>query len=693
MRSEEINPLFTSISSISGIGPKIEQLFNKLLGNKLINLLLHIPYNVIKRKNLENLLEAPLKTNITIKVKIIKHIPSIFKRQPYKVKCFCGDIPLDLVFFNARHPVIKKNLPLDSERLISGKIENFRNNYQITHPTHINEVNKFNNIKEIEPVYGLTAGLNQKIIQKAINHALKFIPDLEEWIDKDIVNKYSFISWKKTLIKIHNPISSENLTNINHYRRRLAYDELLAHQLSLYIIRRNNIKKKGLQLAKINRLEIKFLNSLPFELTDSQKKSWDEIKKDLESENQMIRLLQGDVGCGKTILAILAAIKTINSGYQAAIMVPTSILAQQHFSNIFKLLSDFNITIEILTSKDKGKKRIEKLENIRNGKINFVVGTHSLVQDDVRFNSIGLVIVDEQHRFGVFQRMAFTNKGHQPSILVMSATPIPRTLALAVYGDMDESRITEKPHGRLPIITKNLLLSKEKILINRLKNKLKKNEKAYWICPLIEESEEIDLKAAKERYINLKKIFDKKVLLLHGQMKENEKEEIMNKFKNEDFKILVSTTVIEVGIDIAEATTIIIEHAERFGLAQLHQLRGRVGRNKIQSNCILLHKENIGDNAKKRLKKMQETNDGFIIAEKDLEIRGPGEMLGKKQSGLPSFKIADLSFDKDLLEDARNQVDKLFIEKKKLKNVEREKIKNLLYIYERDIALKTLQAG
>ena len=685
MRSEKINPLFSPISSLSGIGPKLEVLFNRLVGPKLLHLLWHIPYNVIKRNRHENIHTAQINSIVTLKVKILKHKPSRFKKQPYKVHCLCGEVPIDIVFFYARHPVIKTTLPVDSERFISGKLEYFRNTFQITHPSHIIEVEKINELKEIEPIYGLTAGLSQRILLKNMQKVLLLIPELEEWIGNQII--------KKSILSIHNPKSLNDLIYSNVHRRRLAFDELLSHQLAIAIIRNYNQKQKGIKFTSSSSLVDNFIDLLPFKLTNSQKNVWEEIKKDLVSSHQMVRLLQGDVGSGKTIIALLAILQAIESGYQTAMMVPTSILAHQHFNNIKTLFKKLDINIIILTGKDKGNSRLEKLKQIESGKIKLIIGTHALIQDDVTFKSIGLVVIDEQHRFGVFQRMAFTNKGRKPSILVMSATPIPRSLALAAYGDMDESKITELPIGRLPIKTTSLSLLKEKKLIERLHIKLKLNEKVYWVCPLIEESEELDLKAAKERYEHLNKIFNKKVLIIHGQLKEKEKEEIMYKFQNEDYKILVSTTVIEVGIDIKQATTIIIEHAERFGLAQLHQLRGRVGRNDIQSSCILLHKDQIGENAKKRILKMKETNDGFEIAKKDLEIRGAGEVLGRKQSGLPSFRIADLSFDGDLLEDVRKYVDLICKNDPKLENNEGKNLRNLLYLFERDVAIKTLQAG
>ena len=694
MRPSYLNNLLSPINLVTGIGPKIEKLFNRIDINLKVHFLWHLPYNIIKRQKHENIHDAQINTLVTLKIKVLKHVPSRFKKQPYRVHCLCNETPIDIVFFYARHPVVKKNLPEEEIRFVSGKLEYFRNTYQITHPSHIIETTGINEIKNIEPIYSLTAGLSQKIISKYIEQIIKNIPDLNEWIDEIYLIKYRFLNWKNSIVRIHNPDKIEDINNQNIYRRRLAFDELLAHQLAIAIIRNYNQKKKGIVISSNNKLYEKFLKNLKFKLTTSQKKVVEEITIDLESENQMIRLLQGDVGSGKTVVALIAMLKTVESGYQSVIMVPTSILANQHFENFCDLLSDLNLNVEILTSKDKGKDRINKLKLIANGNINIIIGTHALIQEDVVFHKIGLAVIDEQHRFGVYQRMVFSYKGKRPSILVMSATPIPRTLALASYGDMDESRLTEKPLGRKTIKTTSLTLNKVNKLIERIKiNITNSNSKFYWVCPLIEESEELDLKAATIRYQHLDKIFKNKVLLMHGQLNDKEKEQIMYKFINEDYRILVTTTVIEVGIDIKSATTIIIEHAERFGLAQLHQLRGRVGRSNLDSFCILLHKEIIGDNAKKRINKMIETNDGFLISEEDLKIRGAGEILGKKQSGLPSFKIAELSFDSDLLEDVREYVEKIFKNNLKLENNEGEKLRSLLYLYERDAAIKTLLAG
>ena len=694
MRPSYLNNLLSPINLVTGIGPKIEKLFNRIDINLKVHFLWHLPYNIIKRQKHENIHEAQINTLVTLKIKVLKHVPSRFKKQPYRVHCLCNETPIDIVFFYARHPVVKKNLPEEEIRFVSGKLEYFRNTYQITHPSHIIETKGINKIKNTEPIYSLTAGLSQKIISKYIEQIIKNIPDLNEWIDEIYLTKYRFSNWKNSIVRIHNPDKIEDINNQNIYRRRLAFDELLAHQLAIAIIRNYNQKKKGIVISSNNKLYEKLLKNLKFKLTTSQKKVVEEITIDLESENQMIRLLQGDVGSGKTVVALIAMLKTVESGYQSVLMVPTSILANQHFENFCDLLSDLNLNVEILTSRDKGNDRINKLKLIADGSINIIIGTHALIQEDVVFHKIGLAVIDEQHRFGVYQRMVFHYKGKRPSILVMSATPIPRTLALASYGDMDESRLTEKPLGRKTIKTTSLTLNKVNKLIERIKiNIANSNSKFYWVCPLIEESEELDLKAATLRYQHLDKIFKNKVLLMHGQLNEKEKEQIMYKFINEDYRILVATTVIEVGIDIKSATTIIIEHAERFGLAQLHQLRGRVGRSNLDSFCILLHKEIIGDNAKKRIYKMIETNDGFSIAEEDLKIRGAGEILGKKQSGLPSFKIAELSFDSDLLEDVREYVEKIFKNNPKLENNEGEKLRSLLYLYERDAAIKTLLAG
>ena len=584
-------------------------------------------------------------------------------------------------------------LPTNENRLISGKLEYFRNTFQITHPSHVSALNNNKIIKSKEAVYSLTSGLNQKIMNKLTDQILNNLPNFNEWIENSILNKYKFKRWNEVVKNLHNP-SDNNIKNKNLLRRRLAFDELLSHQLAIGIMRNFNQKKKGLKITSENKTLNKFYSNLDFQLTNSQNNVIKEILQDLGSSNQMIRLLQGDVGSGKTIVALISMIKVFESNFQSALMVPTTILAFQHYENILNLLKDSKINVLVLTGKDKGKERKEKLDQIAKGKADIIIGTHALIQDTVKFNNLGLAVIDEQHRFGVYQRMVFNHKNHKPNILVMSATPIPRTLTLAAYGDMKESKLIEKPLGRKPIITSSLSLKKENQLIDRIKEKIKNSSsKFYWVCPLIEESEELDLKAAEERYKILKKYFKNKVLLMHGRLSEIEKEEIMTKFKNEDYKILVSTTVIEVGVDIPSATTIVIEHAERFGLAQLHQLRGRVGRNDIQSYCILLHKDNIGEISKQRIDIMKQTNDGFKIAEEDLKIRGPGEILGKKQSGSPSFYVADLSFDYDLLEDAKIMVEDILSKNPKLENIEGENLRNLLYLQERDAAILTLTAG
>ena len=589
--------------------------------------------------------------------------------------------------------MLRQMLPTNENRLISGKLEYFRNTFQITHPTHVSALNNNKIIKSKEAVYSLTSGLNQKIMNKLTDQILNNLPNFNEWIETSILNKYKFKGWNEVVKNLHSP-SDNNIKNKNLLRRRLAFDELLSHQLAIGIMRNFNQKKKGLKITSENKTLNKFYSNLDFQLTNSQNNVIKEILQDLGSSNQMIRLLQGDVGSGKTIVALISMIKVFESNFQSALMVPTTILAFQHYENILNLLKDSKINVLVLTGKDKGKERKEKLDEIAKGKADIIIGTHALIQDTVKFNNLGLAVIDEQHRFGVYQRMVFNHKNHKPNILVMSATPIPRTLTLAAYGDMKESKLIEKPLGRKPIITSSLSLKKENQLIDRIKEKIKNSSsKFYWVCPLIEESEELDLKAAEERYKILKKYFKNKVLLMHGRLSEIEKEEIMTKFKNEDYKILVSTTVIEVGVDIPSATTIVIEHAERFGLAQLHQLRGRVGRNDIQSYCILLHKDNIGEISKQRIDIMKQTNDGFKIAEEDLKIRGPGEILGKKQSGSPSFYVADLSFDYDLLEDAKIMVEDILSKNPKLENIEGENLRNLLYLQERDAAILTLTAG
>ena len=692
MRPAHLDLLLSPINKLKGVGPKLENVINKL-GIKLnVHFLWHFPYRIIEKKYYENIHDAPINQLVTLKIEVIKHYPSKFRRQPYRVNCLANETPIDVVYFNARHPVIRSVLPVKSIKMISGKLEFFKNKFQITHPSSIENISDIQLLREKEAVYSLTAGLNMKSFIKLSNQVLKSLPNLNEWIDKILIEKYKFTSWKDAVEKLHNPDIDDTYSEKNFFRRRLAFDELFAHQLAICIVRTIDNRKKSISFKSDNNFKNKLIRNLEFKLTNSQLTVLNEIQKDLFSKKQMIRLLQGDVGSGKTIVALISMLTVVESGYQVTLMAPTSILAYQHYENIAKLIDNLPIEIDILTGKDKGKKRLEKLEKIKNGHTKIIIGTHALIQEGVNFNKLGLSVIDEQHRFGVYQRMAFNYKGFRPSILVMSATPIPRTLTLAAYGDMDESRLIEKPIGRKPIKTSVLTLKKEKNLIERIKNKINNsNDKFFWVCPLIEESQELDLKAATDRYNSLNKLFKNKVLLIHGQLNEKEKEETMEKFKNEDYRILVATTVIEVGIDIKSATTIIIEHAERFGLAQLHQLRGRVGRNNAESYCILLHKENINDTAKKRLNIMTETNDGFIIAEEDLKIRGPGEILGKRQSGLPSFNVADLSYDGDLLEEAKLNAEKIINDDPKLEN--NKNLKDLLYIHERDTAIRTLNAG
>ena len=692
MRPAHLDLLLSPINKLKGVGPKLENIINKL-GIKLnVHFLWHFPYRIIEKKYYENIHDAPLNQLVTIKIEVIKHYPSKFRRQPYRVTCLANETPIDIVYFNARHPVVRSVLPIKSIKMISGKLEFFKNKFQITHPSSIENISDIQLLREKEPVYSLTAGLNMKSFIKLSNQVLQSVPNLEEWIDKILIKKYKFTSWKDAVEKLHNPEIDDTYNEKNFYRRRLAFDELFAHQLAICIVRTIDNRKKSISFKSKDNFKNNLIKNLEFKLTNSQLTVLNEIQSDLFSNKQMIRLLQGDVGSGKTIVALISMLTVIESGYQVTLMAPTSILAYQHYENISKLINKLPIEIDILTGKDKGKKRLEKLEKIKNGDTKIIIGTHALIQEGVNFNKLGLSVIDEQHRFGVYQRMAFNYKGFRPSILVMSATPIPRTLTLAAYGDMDESRLIEKPIGRKPIKTSLLNLKKEKNLIERIRNKINNsNDKFFWVCPLIEESQELDLKAATDRYNSLNKVFKNKVLLIHGQLNEKDKEATMEKFKNEDYRILVATTVIEVGIDIKSATTIIIEHAERFGLAQLHQLRGRVGRNNEESYCILLHKENINDTAKKRLNIMTETNDGFIIAEEDLKIRGPGEILGKRQSGLPSFNVADLSYDGDLLEEAKLNAEKIINNDPKLEN--NKNLRDLLYIHERDTAIRTLNAG
>jgi ATP-dependent DNA helicase RecG len=564
---------------------------------------------------------------------------------------------------------------------------------QMTHPDHVVPLDQREQILRVEPVYGLTAGLTQRPVQKAIAAAVERSPELPEWQDAAFHKRNKWDSWHAALARAHAPDEETDLSPTHPARARLAFDELLASQLAIALVRHHNRTVAGHVTKGDGKLRAKVLKSLPFELTPSQKTAVGEIEADMAKAERMIRLLQGDVGSGKTLVALLAMLICVEAGAQAALMAPTEILARQHHATIAPLAEAAGVRLALLTGRDGQKQKKETLNGLANGSIHLVVGTHALVQEEVEFADLALAVVDEQHRFGVHQRMALSSKGHAVDLLVMTATPIPRTLMLAAYGDLDVSKLTEKPAGRQPIDTRTIPLERIGEVADGVGRQIASGGRVYWVCPLIEESEDIDLANAEERFRLLSARFPGKVGLLHGRLKGAERETTMAAFAEGRLSILVATTVIEVGVDVPAATVMVIEHAERFGLAQLHQLRGRVGRGAAKSTCLLLYAQPLGETAKARLAIMRETEDGFRIAEEDLRLRGAGELLGTRQSGLPDMRLADLAAHGELLQAARDDA-RLVIERDPDLQSERgAALRALLYLFRRDDAVRTLRAG
>ena len=653
-QSKLYNFLIQNVSALNGVGTKTKKLLKKKKIEKICDLLWNIPQGFTDRTNVRTLDKLEIGKITTIKVKVIKYNFPRIRNLPNKVICEDQKGRIDVVFFNSREGFIRKILPLNSLVTISGKINYFKKKYQITNPAYVVPVNKENYVNKVIPKYSLTEGLTEKIYRKLIDQLLNNITDFAEWHNDEILKKIGNVSWCKSIFDIHT--NKQNNFNSKFYRR-LAYDEILANLLVLSQVRKRirRFKKKSKKFD--NFLSEKIKNNFSFTLTYNQSKIIEEINIDLKSDFKMFRLLQGDVGSGKTIISFIAAANVIRANCQVALMAPTEILAKQHYNLAKKIFKFTDITIEFLTGKSdvNEKKLIQK--NLSNGKINFLIGTHALFQKNIFFKNLGLVIIDEQHKFGVKQRIELSEKGGKDcDLLLMSATPIPRTLILAVYGDMDISRLIEKPKHRKNVIT--LSKPEEKIdeILIYIKKQIKNGNQVFWVCPLIEESKKLDYSAAIKKYNLLSKIFPNRVGLIHGSLQKDEKNRVLNNFFKKTIDILVSTTVIEVGIDFPSANVIIIENSNKFGMSQLHQLRGRVGRGTSQGTCILLYKKNLSGNAKKRIKILKSTNDGFFIAEEDMKLRGFGDVLGYQQSGIKDFKLADPFQHEDLFKIAEENI-------------------------------------
>ncbi len=704
MRSNALNPLFASAQGLTGIGPRLLLLLNKCLNlppmvteARVVDLLWHLPAGIVDRRAEPSVRDAAPGTIATLQVRVLKHKapPRGITKAPYKVECEDDTGRLDLVFFHAERKFVEKQLPVGETRFVSGRVERYGDKLQMTHPDYIVAPEHRDDLPMLEPVYPLTQGLSGKILQKASRQALERVPELAEWQNADWLKARDWPDFQSALNRLHRPSDTQDVSAGGPPWQRLAYDELLAGQLALGLVRQNVRSERGRRISGDGRLRAKIVSSLPFQLTKSQRLALDEISADLAAPHRMLRLLQGDVGSGKTVVALLAAAIAIEAGAQAALMAPTEVLARQHAETIAPLAEKSGLVIALLTGREKGKAREEVLRRLASGEINLLIGTHALFQSEVIFKDLAFAVIDEQHRFGVHQRLALQAKGSNggTNVLVMTATPIPRTLLMTHYGDLDVSRLTEKPAGRKPIVTKAVPLEKIERLIDRVRAQLAEGAQVYWVCPLIESSEISELAAAEERHAHLTQVLGQKVGLLHGALSGREKDETMAAFSAGTLKVLVATTVIEVGVNVPNANIMVIEHAERFGLAQLHQLRGRVGRGTRESFCMLLYKQPLGETAKARLEMMERTEDGFKIAEKDLQLRGGGEMLGARQSGEPGFRLAEVPGFEMLLAAARDDAQMILAADPDLRSARGQALRALLYLFECDEAVRLFRAA
>lgn len=691
MRPEILYPLFAPLTALTGVGPRLAGLMERVAGPRVLDLLWHLPTGVIDRKPGRSIAEAETGAVATLRVHVDEHDPSRTSRAPYRIWCSDSSGTLALTFFRAHGDYLLKRLPPGSDRIVSGRIETYGDIRQIAHPDYI--AVKESEIPAIEPVYPLTTGLTSRPLQKAVADALKRMPRLPEWIDPHFLAARKWARWDEAMATVHAPKASDSVSPLDPARQRLAYDELLANQLALAVVRVRNKRRKGRPIAGDGRLSEAIVAGLPFSLTPSQQQVRAEITVDMAAPSRMLRLLQGDVGSGKTVVALLALATAVEAGGQGVIVAPTEILARQHMKTIESLTAGTGLRVALLTGRDRGKARTALIERLEKGEIDILVGTHAVFEESVAFADLILAVVDEQHRFGVHQRLQLAAKGHAVDMLIMTATPIPRSLTLTAYGDIDVSRLTDRPPGRKPVKTVVLPVSRSDDVVQAVRRAIESGVKVYWVCPLVGESETVDLAAAEARHRTLQQLFGDRVGLVHGRMKAAERDKVMTAFAGDGVDILVATTVIEVGVDVSEAAVMVIEHAERFGLAQLHQLRGRVGRGSRESTCLLLYAGPLGDTARRRLAVLRETDDGFRIAEEDLDLRGSGELLGTRQSGFQTFRLADPAVHADSLLAARDDARLIMERDPDLVGERGQALRVLLYLFERDAAVRYLLSG
>ena len=699
MRPSLLNPLFASVTTLPGVGPKVAKLFARLTGRedgaRVADLLFHLPTGSIDRRARPKLRDVEPGTVVTVAVTIDRHRapPPGRSRAPFLVYASDDTGDLVLTYFGAHTDYVAKLLPVGSQRYVSGTTALYDGMLQMVHPDRVVDEAGLAKLPLIEPVYPLTEGLFASQLHKAIDAAVERLPALPEWLDPAYVARERFPDFADALRHLHRPATPADILPDSAAWSRLAYDELLAGQLALALTRAHMRRVSGRRTTGDGSLREKIIAALPYRLTGSQERAVGDIAKDLGAPHRMLRLLQGDVGSGKTVVALLCCAVVIEAGRQAALMAPTEILARQHLATIAPLVEAVGLRVALLTGREKGRERADILARLAAGEIDLLVGTHALFQEDVEFRDLALAVVDEQHRFGVHQRLALAQKGEAVDMLVMTATPIPRTLVLTYFGDMDVSELREKPAGRKPVDTRTVPLSRIDEVVAGVGRALDEGRRVYWVCPLVEESETSDLAAAQDRFVSLQERFGALVGLVHGQMKGAERDRAMASFAAGETRLLVATTVIEVGVDVPAATVMVIEHAERFGLAQLHQLRGRIGRGAERSTCLLLFRAPLGETAKARLAIMRETEDGFRIAEEDLRLRGEGDVLGTRQSGMPGFRVARIEMHGKFLQAARDDAALILTRDPELVSERGDALRVLLYLFERDEAIRLIRAG
>jgi ATP-dependent DNA helicase RecG len=692
VRPAILDRLFAPVTALAGVGPQLAKLFERLAGGLVIDLVWHLPTGIVDRRAAPPLKDLEHQAVVTVRLKVEGHAPG-HGRRPYRVFCTDGTGTLTLVYFNVKGDYLSRLLPVGAERVVSGRVEFYGGAAQMAHPDLVLRPDEIGRLKPIEPVYPLTAGLSRQPVQKALAAALDRVPVLPEWLDPALRERHGWPAWDAALRRVHAPAGEADLSPSDPARQRLAYDEILASQLAVALVRARRRRQPGRASPGTGVLAGPVEAGLGFALTAAQRFALAEIAADMARPQRMMRLLQGDVGSGKTVVALLAMLNAVENGAQAALMAPTEILARQHMATLERHAAAAGVEIGLLTGREKGRARAALVTGLAAGRIPIVVGTHALLQPDVEFRDLALAVIDEQHRFGVEQRLMLAAKGRAADTLLMSATPIPRSLMLTLYGDLDVSRLAEKPPGRRPIDTRTVTAERLDEIAAAVARAVGQGAKAYWICPLVEESESADLAAAQERQTALMPLMAGRVGLVHGRMKSAEKDRVMAGFAGGGIDLLVATTVVEVGVDVPAANLMVVEHAERFGLAQLHQLRGRIGRGGSASTCLLIYQPPLGGVARRRLEILRETEDGFRIAEEDLALRGGGEVLGTRQSGLPSLRLADLATHQTLIAVADDDA-RLVLDQDPLLDGERgQALRTLLYLFRRDEAVGYLRAG